>query len=66
MRYGVPIHPSHRSGAEDTYNVRSDLPAGNSVHLNHDGGIGEVAGDEVCVMKAQWQWQWQWQWQMFN
>jgi hypothetical protein len=40
---------------ESTYNVRSDLAAGDSVHSNHFGGVGGMAvGVRRGVMGAQW------------
>ena len=35
-------------GLQSTYHVRADLPAGNSVHLNHDGGVCDGEGDDMC------------------
>lgn len=42
-----------RIGAPGTYNVRADLPSGNSVHGDHFGGMLEVSGrDRVVVVNA--------------
>ena len=44
-----------RGGARgSTYDVRSDLAAGDSVHSNHFGGGGVRFGIRRRVMEAQW------------
>lgn len=49
------LHRTFRGGARgSTYDVRSDLAAGDSVHSNHFGGRGVWFGVRRRVMGAQW------------
>ena len=41
-------------GSGRTYDVRSDLAAGDSVHSNHFGGGDWTVGGRRGVMEAQW------------